>query len=130
MIWIKFLLLSITTLFLTSCDVIKTEPLKGTLERSGKPIITTIYFYNSVEEVQDKFREVHNLSKNHRTNVEGFSRWPEFRDSNGKPLSDDGQTLTCTIYTVRPTSIDDNATLTLGHELLHCIIGTYHKEPS
>jgi hypothetical protein len=37
---------------------------------------------------------------------------------------------TCEIYLPdanRPTEVDDEATLTLGHELLHCMLGAYHR---
>ena len=37
---------------------------------------------------------------------------------------------TCEIYVPnakRPTNVDDEATLILGHELLHCMLGTYHR---
>lgn len=32
------------------------------------------------------------------------------------------------IYTLPPTRVDDAATLTLGHELLHVALGSYHPE--
>jgi hypothetical protein len=38
--------------------------------------------------------------------------------------------LTCEIYLPserRPREVDDEATLTLGHELLHCMHGDYHR---
>ena len=37
---------------------------------------------------------------------------------------------TCEIYLPnerRPDKVDDDATLTLGHELLHCMLGNYHR---
>jgi hypothetical protein len=37
---------------------------------------------------------------------------------------------TCEIYLPnehRPDKVDDNGTLTLGHELLHCMLGDYHR---
>jgi hypothetical protein len=37
--------------------------------------------------------------------------------------------LTCEIYLPneqRPREVDDEATMSLGHELLHCMIGEYH----
>ena len=37
---------------------------------------------------------------------------------------------TCEIYlpnTKRPTEVDDEGTLVLGHELLHCMLGNYHR---
>lgn len=38
--------------------------------------------------------------------------------------------LTCEIYLPnekRPREVDDEATLSLGHELLHCMLGEYHR---
>lgn len=37
---------------------------------------------------------------------------------------------TCEIYLPnerRPAKVDDDGTLTLGHELLHCMLGNYHR---
>jgi len=37
---------------------------------------------------------------------------------------------TCEIYLPndkRPREVDDEATLSLGHELLHCMLGDYHR---
>ena len=37
---------------------------------------------------------------------------------------------TCEIYLPderRPNNVDDDGTLTLGHELLHCMLGDYHR---
>lgn len=37
---------------------------------------------------------------------------------------------TCEIYLPnehRPSKVDDRGTLTLGHELLHCMLGNYHR---
>jgi len=33
----------------------------------------------------------------------------------------------CEIVTYKPQRLDDEATLTLGHELMHCLYGDYHK---
>ena len=38
--------------------------------------------------------------------------------------------LTCEIYLLnasRPHEVDDDGTLSLGHELLHCMLGDYHR---
>lgn len=37
---------------------------------------------------------------------------------------------TCEVYLPkeqRPGEVDDDGTLTLGHELLHCMLGDYHR---
>lgn len=33
----------------------------------------------------------------------------------------------CLIFARRPTVVDDRLTVTLGHELLHCLLGEYHR---
>lgn len=33
---------------------------------------------------------------------------------------------TVVIYTLAPKTVDDQATLTLGHEVLHVVLGEYH----
>lgn len=124
----KKLLYILPLFLLMSCDRLNDRPVIGSVDRAGKPITTTVYFYDTVEEVQAKFREVHNLPHNYKTNVQGFARWPEYRDHYGKPVADGNNPLDCEIHTVRPRKIDDEATLTLGHEMLHCVIGTYHPE--
>jgi len=34
---------------------------------------------------------------------------------------------TCELYAVKPETVNDSATATLGHELLHCLLGAYHE---
>ena len=33
----------------------------------------------------------------------------------------------CLVYVYRPLSVDDDRTLALGHEVLHCVLGEYHE---
>lgn len=33
----------------------------------------------------------------------------------------------CYIFVVRPVTVDDSKSATLGHELLHCLYGDYHS---
>jgi hypothetical protein len=37
-------------------------------------------------------------------------------------------TNTCTVYAVRPHDVDDAATILLGHEVAHCLMGAYHEQ--
>lgn len=38
-------------------------------------------------------------------------------------------TKTCYIHTMRPSSVEDSDRVeNAGHELLHCFLGTYHKQ--
>jgi hypothetical protein len=38
----------------------------------------------------------------------------------------DGE-LVCLIYAIMPKQVNDDLTTALGHELLHCLAGTYHN---
>jgi hypothetical protein len=33
----------------------------------------------------------------------------------------------CLVYIYRPAFLDDDRTRTLGHEMLHCLLGEYHE---
>lgn len=33
----------------------------------------------------------------------------------------------CIVYVYRPLNVDDDHTLALGHEVLHCLLGNYHE---
>jgi hypothetical protein len=33
----------------------------------------------------------------------------------------------CRIYVFKPIVVDDDATTAVGHELLHCLLGSYHR---
>jgi hypothetical protein len=39
----------------------------------------------------------------------------------------DTDTGVCDVYTPRPKFVNDDATLNLGHEVLHCYGGAYHE---
>lgn len=54
--------------------------------------------------------------------VEGLARWAH-------PKDDLTKVTRCNIYVVEPSGVRDTGTLsTWGHELAHCIYGSYHKE--
>lgn len=36
----------------------------------------------------------------------------------------------CVVYVMRPETVNDRRVLTLGHELLHCVMGNYHQPTS
>ena len=51
-------------------------------------------------------------------NPHGTARGFAGRDQQGR----------CLVYQLKPSRVDDDATLTLGHEILHCVYGKYHGE--
>ena len=38
----------------------------------------------------------------------------------------DGE-LVCRLWILKPVNVDDERTTALGHELLHCLLGAYHR---
>lgn len=126
----KLLLLSAIiagTLFLLgSCDPQK-EQVVQKFDRTEMPIQVTVFFYPNRSAVTTEYRLRHNIPRTSPfPTVDGFAIWPETRDEDGNVLNRVGD-LVCEIHTVQPKGVDDNATLTLGHELLHCLYGSYHR---
>lgn len=106
----------------TSCSS-EREPVQGSIDRTGQPIVVTTYFYDNVREVQAMYAQVHDVPRRDIPDgLQGFARWPEWTQA-----EPENAVYECEIHTVRPQRVDDRHTLTLGHELLHCIIGTYHQ---
>jgi hypothetical protein len=94
-------------------------------EQSNKPAIekqlqrqelkVTINFYPNLRLLNQKYNKEFGDTGNIRT---GFAVWA----NPGK------EPYWCDIHVLEPKSVDDERTLTLGHELAHCIYGSYHKE--
>jgi hypothetical protein len=38
-----------------------------------------------------------------------------------------GGRLVCRLWVLKPANVDDERTTALGHELLHCLLGDYHR---
>ena len=96
------------------------ELLKPTLEVNDMRIIVTYVSTGEVAKLQQQFGahvDRRDIRQSHRR---GFSILRMNRKTGA---------LTCEIYLpndLRPREVDDDGTLTLGHELLHCMYGDYH----
>lgn len=93
-------------------------------DRTGQPIVVTVYLYNTVGEVTAEYARRH--GRRPGITVQGFAVWPQWQDTSGAQLSRADQ-YECEIHSVRPRIIDGEDTTTLGHELLHCLWGNYHQ---
>lgn len=121
----KYLILLLIVL-LCGCDDFGGTEIKPTMDRTGLPIVTTTYYYDSVEEVMAAYREFYDISKHKDIpRIFGFAVWPEWVnvDGNSVELVDE---LWCQIHSIRPVKIEDQGTLTHGHEGVHCVLGNYH----
>ena len=101
-------------LFLTSC-----EPESGGLpedfDRSGEEMRITVIFHPNQQSIDAAHKKQFGQTNNKRL---GFAVWA---NPGNRPYW-------CTIHTQKPTGINDQKTISLGHELTHCLIGTYHPE--
>ena len=120
-------ILSIIT-FLTFWNV-EDSDLTGSINRTGEPIQVAVNFYNSSAQVTNAYKEFHGIPKVRTIPLrDGFAVWTEWHDDEGNDIGKpEYERYTCEIHTLKPRRIDDKATLILGHEMLHCIIGSYHR---
>jgi hypothetical protein len=91
-------------------------PMQKEHNRTGKPITITVYEYKTYTDVSMAlkiFQQERGQPLTKDTSL-GWSGW------------DREEPYECEIHIVAPTRIDDEDTLTLGHEMSHCLYGSYH----
>lgn len=98
-----------------------TETIKPTLDVQDLRVVVSYISTGELAQLQGKHGariDLRDLRQNHR---HGFSILKTNRETGAR---------TCEIYLPndqRPGKVDDDGTLTLGHELLHCMLGNYHR---
>jgi hypothetical protein len=96
------------------------EMLKPTLDVDDMRVVVTYVSTNEIVKLQRKFGANVDLREIRQDYRHGFSILKTNRETGAR---------TCEIYLPndqRPRQVDDEGTLTLGHELLHCMRGSYH----
>lgn len=113
---LRKLLIILATLFLVTCSE---EGSDGNLltdfDRTEQVIEVVTYFYDKQSEVDAVFAEKYGTANDGR---EGFAVW----------ANPSRTPLWCEIHTLRPKNNNDDNMSTLGHEMFHCLRGTFHKE--
>lgn len=123
---ISIVLGGVIAIMLTACEPRKT-PVEKAHDRTGAPIEITVYTYQTQRQLDEAYREIHGIRRSDDPDRRhGFAQWPEWRDKDGNAVNDGGK-WTCDIHVIEPKYIDDEPTLTLGHEMVHCIYGSYHE---
>ena len=107
---LKYILgFAVMALTIVACsDNQKTNIVKQ-LDREGQPLVVTVHFYSTEKELKQALQRY-----NPAEGLQGMAIWSESDNE-------------CAIHTLAIKRIDDEATKTLGHEMLHCIYGSYHK---
>lgn len=97
------------------------EALKPTLDINDMRIVIAYVSTNELANLQSKYGGRIDLREIRQDYRHGFSILKTNRETGAR---------TCEIYLPndqRPREVDDEGTLTLGHELLHCMRGNYHR---
>jgi hypothetical protein len=97
------------------------EVMKPTLDVNDMRLVVTYVSTGELVILQRKYGAHIDLREIRQDYRHGFSILKTNRETGAR---------TCEIYVPndqRPREVDDEGTLTLGHELLHCMRGDYHR---
>jgi hypothetical protein len=97
------------------------EQLKPTLDVSDMRIVVAFVSTGEIVALQRRYGANVDLREIRQSHRRGFSILKTNRETGAR---------TCEIYLPneqRPLEVDDEGTLSLGHELLHCMYGNYHR---
>jgi hypothetical protein len=97
------------------------ELLKPTLDINDMRIVVTYVSTGELVKLQRQYGSNVDLREIRQDYRHGFSILKTHRETGAR---------TCEIYLPndkRPREVDDEGTLTLGHEFLHCMRGEYHR---
>jgi len=108
--------LGLLALLIVSCEPAPDKKISGTQDYSNTQFPITVYTYEDRVALNEAVKE----KSEYKQRVEGLALWFLTKESR--------QMKRCEIHVVIPSEVDDEHTLTWGHELAHCVYGTYHKE--
>ena len=97
------------------------ETIRATLDASDMRIVVSYVSTGQLVNLQSQFGAHIDRREIRQDYRHGFSILKTNRDTGAR---------TCEIYLPndqRPLRVDDLGTMTLGHELLHCMLGDYHR---
>ena len=97
------------------------EVIKPTLDVQEMRLLVSYVSTGELVKLQRKYGATVSLRDVRQDHRHGFSILKTNRETGAR---------TCEVYLPneqRPGEVDDDGTLTLGHELLHCMLGDYHR---
>jgi hypothetical protein len=113
--------LGILAAALLAGPVLGGELIKATVDFNDMRVVVTYVSTGELVNLQQKYGAHIDRRELRQDYRHGFSILKTNRETRAR---------TCEIYLPnekRPREIDDEGTLTLGHELLHCMRGDYHR---
>lgn len=113
------MIVALAALFITSCDSDGTSGLPEEFDRSGEEMHITVIFHPNQQAVDKAYVEEFGRKRNENSmNRLGFAVWA---NPGNKPYW-------CRIHAQKPKKLKGEKMKTLGHELTHCLIGSFHPE--
>ena len=112
---------AIVALALASELAIGGELLRPTLEANDMRVVVLYVSTGQLLDLQRRYGAKVDLRDIRQSHRRGFSILKTHRETGAR---------TCETYLPaeqRPREVDDGGTLSLGHELLHCMYGDYHR---
>lgn len=106
--------------FLVSCSDSNDNGIQGTINRLEKEITVTVTTVKTERQLIELYSDLTGISNSMVPDQYGFAQWNERVDGS------DPELYNCQIYIIEPKRVDDNQILTLGHEMAHCLWGSYH----
>ena len=105
----------VLSLLLASCGQDNNQ-IQGTMNNEGSQFPITVHVFDNRMQMQQAIDDMNTRGDE----VDGFSAWY-------LSPGDDMAMTRCDLYVVRPSGVRDrNQLRTWGHELAHCVYGTYH----
>ena len=114
------LLLLVGTLLISCGDKTDGPELIKTHDYSNRELPITVMVFESNSDLNKYLKK--NKLTSRDSSVQGLALWA----LNAKNRT---EVINCTIYVVEPKGSQDyNELTTWGHELLHCVYGSFHKD--
>jgi hypothetical protein len=114
---LKLLILLIIFGNIAACSDSSSRP---DIDKTDGALVTSIelevILYDSFDDLAEAFSE-RNDEIDYRYTLEGYAEFIRNGDGTGK----------CWVHIVEPQEVDGEHTLTLGHEVAHCMYGLYHQ---
>ena len=114
-------IISIALLLITMSGCKITQQIKGSHNYESKEFTIKVTVYENNKKLNKAIDKKYG-NVNHGFSVEGFSVWHLSK-------KDVSNMTSCEIYVTKPSMIGSPEFDTWGHELAHCIYGSYHGKP-
>ena len=109
---LKVILAAITlAIFLTNCSDVGKPNIEKEWDYTGQPVELSVTFFDTRRQLNEF------LANNYPQTAEEVHEGFAVMSPNDR---------VCEVFSVKPSRVDDGNTLTLGHEVLHCLYGRYH----